>query len=221
MVLGKLDSGAQRLVMVLCLPLIDGVFATLLVTGAVDTFSNVIVVALTIFTGAGALAVLYSHAESKADARRMTLQAAPLLILGAVAVALVAPIFETLFYVNRLQYAAALIVLVIAAQFLQLDIANKFSPHAVLLTGLVLSLKNPEALAFSFAYVTPALVTAAVAVAGLYAAASIDPDRLSIGYMQKGGAVVLVLIALSLFGLNIPSELTLGVFGTSVAAALR
>lgn len=221
MVLGELDSGAQRLVMVLCLPLIDGVFATLLVTGAVNTFSNIIVVALTIFTGAGALAVLYSHAETKAEARRLTVQAAPMLILGALAVALIAPVFEELFHVNRLQYAAALIVLVIAANFLEIDMAEKFSPHAILLTGLVLSVQNPGALTLSFAYVTPALITALVASAGLYAAASINPDRLSLGYVQKGGAVVLVLIGLSLFGLNIPSELTLGVFGGSIAAALR
>lgn len=221
MVLGELDSGAQRLVMVLCLPLIDGVFATLLVTGAIETFSNFILVGLTIFTGAGALAVLYAHAETTKEARRLALQAAPVLILGAFVVALVAPVFAELFHVNRLQYAAALVVLVIAANFLDLQFAEKLSPHAILLTGFVLSVKNPEALTLSFAYVSPALITAAVASVGLYAAANINPDRLSLGYLQKGGAVVLVLIALSLFGLNIPSELTLGVFGGSVVAALR
>lgn len=221
MVLGELDSGAQRLMVVLCLPLIDGVFATLLVTGTVNTFSNVILVGLTIFTGAGALAVLYAHAETTKEARHLVTQVAPILLAGALIVALIAPVFAELFHVNRLQYAAALVVLVIAAKLLEVDVADKFSPHAVLLTGFVLSLRNPEALTLSLSYVGPAFVTALVAVTGLYAAASINPNRLSLGYIQKGGAVVLMLIALSLFGLNIPSELTLGVFGTSVVAALR
>ncbi|MFB6077340.1 MAG: hypothetical protein ABEK12_04385, partial [Candidatus Nanohaloarchaea archaeon] len=64
MVLDHLDDGAQRLVLVLCLPLVDGVFATLLVTGALKTFADVVAVALTIFAGAGSLAVLYSHAAT-------------------------------------------------------------------------------------------------------------------------------------------------------------
>lgn len=221
MVLDELDEGAQRLVMVLCLPLIDGVFATLLVTGAVGTFSNIVVVALTIFTGAGALAVLYSHSASTAEARRMVRQASGILILGAAAVALIAPVFEQLFHVSRLQYAAALMILVIAAKLLDVRYAEKLSTHAILLTGFVLSVKNPEALTLSLTYLGPALLTASIAVIGLYTAAHLNPERISIGYMQKGGAVVLVLIALSLFGLNIPSELTLGVFGTSVAAALK
>ncbi len=216
----RLDDGAQRLMMVLCLPLVDGVFAMLLITGAVATFSNIVVVALTIFTGAGALAVLYSHAESREHARSMVKQVAPILLAGTVVVALVAPVFADLFHVNRLQYAAALVVLVIAAQLLDLTYADKFSPHAVILTGFVLSLKNPAAITFSLAYLAPALITAAIALTGLYLAASLNPDRLNLVYVQNGGALVLVLVALSLFGLNIPSELTLTVLGGSLAAAL-
>lgn len=221
MVLGELDDGAQRLVMVLCLPLIDGVFATLLVTGAVNTFSNIIVVALTIFTGAGALAVLYSHSESRQEARSMVRQAAVVLLIGAGLIAVVAPVFQELFYVERLRYAAALVILVIAAKFLDLNLAEKFSTHGILLTGFVLSVRNPEALTFSLTYLWPAVFTAAVASIGLYIAASINPERISLGYMRKGGAAVLMLVALSLFGLNIPSELSLAVFGGSILAALK
>lgn len=216
----RLNEGAQRLALVLCLPLIDGVFATLLITGAVATFSNIVVVALTIFTGAGALAVLYSHAESKAHARRMVRQVTPILLTGTVIVALIAPVFQDLFHVYRLQYAAALVVLAIAAQLLGLRYADKFSPHAIVLTGFVLSLKNPGAVTYSLTYLAPALITAAIALTGLYLAAGLDPARINLAYVQKGGALVLILIALSLFGLNVPSELTLTVLGGSIAAAL-
>ncbi len=216
----RLNDGAQRLALVLCLPLIDGVFATLLVTGAVNTFSNIVVVALTIFTGAGALAVLYSHAETTTDAKQLVKQVAPILVTGVVGVALVAPVFADLFHVSRLQTAAALVVLVIAAQLLELPYASTFSPHAIVLTGFVLSVKNPEAVTLSTAYLPSALATAAIAVAGLYLAAHLNPERISLTYIQKGGAIVLILIALSLFGLNIPSQLTLTVLGGSFAAAL-
>jgi hypothetical protein len=35
------EEGSRRLLFILCLPFLDGVFATLLVTGAVETFSQV------------------------------------------------------------------------------------------------------------------------------------------------------------------------------------
>lgn len=210
------DEGVQRLVFILCLPLIDGVFATLLVTGAVETFSAVVAVALTIFAGAGSLAVLYTHAESRADARRMVRQAAPVLIAGAALVALVAPAFEQLFYTGRLQYAAGLVILVIAAQLSGIRFAERFSTPAVILTGLVLSVQNPDALRFSLTYVAPALGTTTVALTALYLAAYIPHDRLSLRYVRRGGAFALTTVALSQFGVQIPS----GVGVAGLAAAL-
>ncbi len=219
MVLDEYNDGAKRLVVVLCLPLVDGVFATLLVTGAIETFSDVVAIALTVFTGAGALAVLYSHAETRREARRIVMQAAPVLVVGAVAVALVAPAFEQAFHVHRLQYAAGLALLVIAAQLADLPASGKLSTAGILLTGFVLSVKNPEALRFSLAYVAPALVTAAVAVVGLYAATYLNAEQLTLGYVRRGGAAAVLTIALSQFGMRVPSEVGLAVFTGSLLVA--
>lgn len=216
-----LDEDTKRLVTILCLPLVDGVFATLLVTGTINTFSDVVSVALTIFTGAGALAVLYSSAETKREAKRMVLQAAPLLMLGALAVSLVAPVFEQLFYVERLRYAAGLALLTIALHMFEVDLAEKMSIPAIILTGMVLSIKNPGAMAFSLEYVAPALLTSLTAVTALYAASFVSQERMTLSYIKRGGGIVLVLIAMSQFGYEMPSELGLAVFGLSVVVSLR
>ncbi|MFB6077341.1 MAG: DUF5794 domain-containing protein, partial [Candidatus Nanohaloarchaea archaeon] len=150
-------------------------------------------------------------------ARRMVLQAAPVLLVGVFVVALVAPVFADVFAVSRLRLAAGLALLVIAGQLADIDLADRFTVPAVILTGLVVSINQPGALAVSFRYVLPALAAATVALLGLYGAASLHTDRLDLRYIRSGGAVVLCTIALSQFGLHVPSELGLAVFALSVA----
>ncbi|MFB6166958.1 MAG: DUF5794 domain-containing protein [Candidatus Nanohaloarchaea archaeon] len=219
--LSAFDADTRRLVFILCLPLIDGVFATLLVTGAVQTFSDILAVALTIFTGAGALAVLYSSADSFGEAAGMVTKAAPVLLLGAAVVAMTAPIYEQLFYVERLRYAAGIALLVIAADMLDLEVVEYFPVPAVLVTGMAVSLRNPGALEFTLAYLQPALLTALASIAGLYVAATLASRDLDLGYVRRGGSAVLFIIGLSQFGLQLPSGLGLAVFAASVAASLR
>jgi hypothetical protein len=215
------DARARKLVLILCLPLVDGVFATLLVSGAVETFSDVIAVSLTIFTGAGALAVLYSATDTRKQARKTVKQAVPVLLLGALLVSLIAPVYEQLFYVGRMQTVAGLALLVISLKMLEVDLAEKFSVPAVILTGLVLSVKNPGALAVTLQYVAPALATASSASLALYLASFLDRELLDLEYIRKGGGLVLGIIALSLFGVETPSNLALTVFAASLVYSYR
>lgn len=221
MVLDFLDDGAQRLLLVLCLPLVDGVFATLLVTGAIQTFSDVVNVALTIFSGAGALAVLYSSASSGREARSMVKQVTPFLLGGALLISLIAPVFASVFYMERLKYATGLAIIAIAAHILELNHAEKFPVPAIVVTGLVVSVRSPAAAAPSLQYVVPAMGTALMALAVLYAASLVDIERMDLDYIRRGGAMVLCLIGLSQFGLAVPSELGLAVLALSVFASLR
>lgn len=216
-----LNGDARRLAFILCLPLVDGVFATMLVSGTVDTFSSIVSVALTVFTGAGALAVLYSSTGSSREIRRMVFQVAPVLIAGALAVSLIAPVFEQVVYVSRMRYAAGLALLVIALDISDFGIAEKLSVPAVILTGLVLSVRNLSAVSMSMEYVAPAVLTASVAVLGLYAASFVNPERIDLGYIRRGAAVVLAIISLSMFGLPVPSGLSLTVFAVSIVASIR
>ncbi|WP_414837726.1 DUF5794 domain-containing protein [Candidatus Nanosalina sp. VS9-1] len=215
------DEDTRRLVTVLCLPLIDGVFATLLVSGAVSTFSDIIAVSLTIFTGAGALAVLYSTSETVEEAKRTVAKAAPVLVAGALVTSLVAPVFEQIFYIEMMRTVAGLALLSIALNMLGMEKAKLFPVPAIILTGAVLSIKSPQALALTASYIVPALLTSLSAVAALYLAAYVDSSSLNLHYIRRGGAAVLTLIALSQFGLQIPSNLGLAVFGASVIVSYR
>jgi hypothetical protein len=191
------------------------------VTGAVQTFSEILTVALTIFTGAGALAILYSESGSREEAQKMVKQVAPYLVSGALIVALVAPVFEQIFYLSRLRYAAAIAVLVIALKISEVDIAEKFTVPSIIVTGMALSLKQPASIAITSGYVAPALLTVATALLVLYAATYLDPERLNLDIIRGAGTLVLILVSLSLLGLNIPSHLSLAVLSTAVAAASR
>lgn len=215
------DEDARELIFILCLPLVDGVFATLLVTGAIETFSDMVAISLTVFTGAGALAVLYSGSDCREDARRMVRQAAPYLIIGAVMVSLVAPIFEQIFHIQRLRYAAGLALITIAANMGGVKYAEKLSVSSVLLTGVVISIKNPGSLAFSLEYVFPALATSSLALLALYGASRIDISRMNLDYINKAGAIVLTSIALSMYGLNVPSKFGLTVLVVALAVSYR
>lgn len=215
------DSGAQRLLFVLALPLVDGVFATLLVTGAVQTFSEIMTVALTIFTGAGALAVLYSESKDRLEAQKMVRKVTPYLITGTLLVSLVAPVFEHLFYLSRLRFAAAIAVAVIALKISEVSIAEKFTVPSIIFTGMMLSLKQPASLQLTLSYVVPALTTVAVALGVLYLATYLDPERLNLDIIKKSGSLVLILISLSLIGLNVPSNLGLLVMSMSIVVAAR
>lgn len=216
-----LDDSSRKLAFILCLPLIDGVFATLLVTGAVNTFSQMLNIAITIFTGAGALAVLYSEASNKKEAVQMVNNVIPVLLAGVIAVALIAPIFEQLFRTELLKYAAGLAISSIALQLADIEIAERIPPTAVILTGLLLSYQGPVNLVLTLEYVIPALSTALIAITGLYLATGLKKYGMNIQYIRYGGSAVLGIIAMSLFGLNVPENIGPFVFMVSVLVSLR
>lgn len=215
------DDGSRELAFILCLPLIDGVFATLLVTGAVSTFSQMINVAVTIFAGAGALAVLYSESESRQEAIQMINNVMPIVLTGALIVALIAPIFQNLFATELLKYAAALAVISISLQLAEIDIGDRLPPTAIILTGLILSYQGISSFTLTLAYVQPALVTVALASIGLYMATLLKKYSMNLTYVRYGGSVVLLLIGLSLLGLNIPQEAGPLLFGAAILMSLK
>lgn len=216
-----LDDGSKKLAFILCLPLIDGVFATLLVTGALNTFSQMLNIAVTIFTGAGALAVLYSEASDRQEAVHMINQVIPILLVGVLAVSLVAPVFEQLFRTQLLKYAAGIAILSIALQLADIDLADRIPPTAVILTGLVLSFQGSVELVFTTEYILPAILTAGLAVIGLYIATGLKRYSMDLQYIRYGGSMILVIIALSLFGIEVPQNVGPVLFMISIIASIK
>ncbi len=216
-----LDDSSRKLAFMLCLPLIDGVFATLLVTGAINTFSQMINVAVTVFAGAGALAVLYSETETRKEALEMINSVMPVVLGGALVVALVAPVFESMFQTALLKYAAALAVASIGLQLADIEIAERVPPTAVILTGLVLSYQGVTGLNFTLIYIGPAVLTVSFAAIGLYLSTYLKKYSMNLDYVRYGGSLVLMIISLSMIGIQIPSSLGPLVFGTSIAVSIK
>jgi hypothetical protein len=200
---------------------VDGVFATLLVSGAVKTFSDIVAVSLTIFAGAGALATLYSESDGVKEARVMVLKVMPFLVAGALMVSLIAPVFGELFYVSRMETVAALVLLSIGLQMIGIEKAHILSVPAILLTGALVSLRNPGAVGIELTYVAPAVLTALLASVVLYAASGVNREALNLDTVRYGAGIVLLMLSASQFGLEVPSSLSLVVFGTSLAASHR
>ena len=202
------------------LPLVDGVFATMLVSGYLQRFTSILNTAFTIFPGAGALAVLYSEAETSQEAREMVKTVTPYLLVAGILIGLIAPSFSQLFNIQSLQYATGLAILVIALQIAEIDIAETLSVPAVILTGLVLSLKQPSNIQITLQYILPALATLSIACGGLYLLAGLE-NRINVATVRKGGILVLTTISASLFGLSIPSETGLVVLTGSIIISLK
>lgn len=214
------DQGTQQLVYILCLPLIDGVFASMLVSGAITTFSDIVAASLTLFSGAGALAVLYSNSENVSEARRSVLRAAPVLVIGSVLVGLIAPIYAEVFKISLLKYATGLALLSIAADIADLGVAEKIPPHAVIITGMMLSLQTPASINLTVSYLPEAGMTSLIALVSLYAASSLKRYDLNLRMVRIGGASALAIIATSMFS-SVPSEPSLLVLGVSFAASMK
>ena len=215
------DEDTRRLITILSLPLIDGVFPTLLVSGALATFSDLLMVSLTIFAGAGALAILYSSSENSREARRMVLKSAPVLVTGAVVVSLIAPVFEQMFSVAMMQTVAGLALLSIALNMFGVEKASNFPVPAIILTGLMLSYRGPESIVFTLEYLQPAVITSLMAVSALYIASSIDHSLLNIDTIKTGGATVIALIAFSQLGVPVPENTPLFVLASSLLVSYR
>lgn len=214
------DEGTRQLVYILCLPLVDGVFASLLVSGAITTFSELMATSLTVFSGAGALAVLYSNSENASEAKSMVVKTAPFLIGGAFVVGLVAPIYAEMFNLSLLKYATGLTLMAIAAQIVDLPYSDLVPPQAVILTGMVLSLKKPSAFRFGFSYLPEAIVTVSVSLLVLYAASCLSRLDLNMKYIRMGGASALTVLGLSIF-VQVPSNSSLVLMAFSFLASLR
>lgn len=190
----------------MCLPLVDGVFVTMLVGGSLQSLSDIFSIALTIFAGAGALAVLYSTTEDSREARLTVLKATPILALGALLVSLIAPVYSQLVNVQMMEQVAGLALLVIAGKMYGIDSFENISVPVIVVTGVILSFQSPSSLVLTLLYVQDALLTAMTASAVLIGATFVDRDLIRLSAFRKGASAVLVSLALPMFGLNLPSN---------------
>lgn len=214
------DPDTRRLCYMLLLPLFDGVFATLLISGYTQSVTGILNVAFTVFAGAGALTVIYSEAETRENARKMVLKVSPVLLIAGALTGILAPAFESFLHLETLKIISGLAVAAIALQIADVKYSEKIPVPLLILFGMAISLQPTSNLIITLEYIIPSLATISIALTGLYIASGLE-NYVNIDYMRKGGVAVLLLISASLLGANIPSEVGLAMLAVSLGASIR
>ena len=222
-------GGATRLLAtVMLLPLLDGVFAAIVLAGGLTTVTGILEVGLLIFGGSATLAVILAEMDGDPkDVATSILLVGAVVVTGAVVVAALAPTIRSILRLGVFERFAAIIILAIAARTASSRVGEWLPrPSIILVLGLVASLDLDG---FSLVVQTePELMFRAAAAAGvgvcfaLVAALgapwlrnAVDIDR-----FRFGSAVALGVLPLGILGL-VPGDppIALAVLGVTTILA--
>ncbi|WP_207589005.1 DUF5794 domain-containing protein [Halomontanus rarus] len=200
---------ARLLAMVMGLPLIDGVFAALVLSGALDDPVGAIQVGLLIFGGSATVAVILADMDGspREQAKIVLGVGIPLILLAAVQAAL-APALDSILDIVIFERFAALVIMAIAAKTASATIGDYLpSPGVIIALGLVASidLAGAElAVLHDPGLVINATGAAVVGVAFALSIALLGPylrEYMDIDRFRFGSAVALGLLPLAILGM--------------------
>lgn len=207
-------GGATRLLAtVMMLPLLDGVFAAVVLAGGLTTVTGIVEVGLLVFGGSATLAVILAEMEGRPkDVVKPILGVGSLVIAGAIVVAALAPTIQSVLNPAVFERFAAIIILAIAGRTASARIGEWLPrPSMILVIGLVASV---DLAGFSLVIQTePGLILRAAASAGVGVAFALGAavsapwlrNAVDIDRFRFGSAVALGVLPLSLFGV-IPGD---------------
>ncbi len=226
----RVGEGTRLLGTVMALPLLDGIFAALVLAGAVSSLLGMLEVGLLIFGGSATLAVVLVEMDgSRRERVRNVLLVGAFIVPVAALQAAIAPTIESLVDLEIFKRFAALVILAIAAKTASATIGEYLpSPAVIIGLGLVASFQ-PNGLEFGYVaepiyvvYGTGAAIVGvgfalAVAVFGPWLRGNVDLDR-----FRFGSAVALGVLPLSILSIGpIPSDapIALAVLGLTALLA--
>jgi hypothetical protein len=132
----QVGEGTRLLATVMALPLLDGIFAALVLAGAVSTVLGMLEVGLLIFGGSATLAVVLVDMEgSRAEQVRNVLLVGSLVVPVAALQAAVAPTIASVLEMPIFERFAALVILAIAAKTASPTI-GAYLPRPSVISGL-------------------------------------------------------------------------------------
>ena len=224
----QVGDGAKLLAIVMCLPLVDGLFPAIVLAGGLDSITGILEVGLLIFGGSATVAVIIAEMEGKPRQQaKIVLGVGTLLMAGAVVEAALAPTIAELLNLAVFERFAAVVILAIAAKTGSASIGEYLPRPAVIVTlGLVASI-DPAGATFTL-QVNPELMLRALAASGTGVAfaltvALLGPrlrNAVDLDRFRFGSAVALGVLPLSVFGVlpgNAP--LALAVLGVTAILA--
>jgi len=223
----RVSNSTRLLAVVMCLPLVDGVFVAVVLGGALDTISGIVEVGLLIFGGSAMVAVILAEMdETPREQAKIVLGVGAVVVAGAAIQAALAPTLGSVLNVVIFERFAALIILAVAASTASARVDEYLpGPGLIIVFGLVASLSPANA---TLALETdPALIARAVAAAGVgvtfaLAVALISPwlrNAVELDRFRFGSAVALGVLALTVVGV-VPSQAPVALIVLGVTALL-
>lgn len=202
------DSDASLLALVMGLPLIDGIFPALVLSGALDDPFSAIQVGLLIFGGSATVAVILAEMDGdpRTQMRVVLTVGIPLIVIAATQAA-VAPAIESVLNLEIFKRFAALVVAAIAAKTASATVGEYLpSPGVIVGLGLVASL-DPTGARLALLtdpwLVLNATIAAVVGVTFALVLAAFGPvlrTHVDVDRFRFGCALALGLLPLSLLG---------------------
>lgn len=221
----QVGGDVRLLATVMALPLVDGIFAALVLAGALDTIGGILQVGLLVFGGSATLAVVLVEMESDRRDRIRSISIVGIALIALAGMeAAVAPTIESFLDLLVFERFAALVLLAVAAKTVSARIGEYLPRPAVIVgLGLIASIR-PESAAVVIT-VDPALIVRAGAAAGvgvvfalsIAALAPILYEWVDVDRFRFGSAIALGTLAVSLLGL-VPGNAPLAVL--AIAALL-
>ncbi len=220
-------GGATRLLAtVMGLPLVDGIFAAVVLAGMLSTVGGVLQVGLLIFAGSATVAVILAELEGdRGETLRSVAAVGALLVVGAGVEAAVAPTIESALRLPIFERFAALVVLAVAAKTASARVGDLLPRPAVIVgLGLVASLDFADlsvAVTLDPGLVVRAMAAAGVGVAFALAVAALAPTlrrSLDLDRFRFGSAVALGTLPLALLGF-VPGNAPLAVLVVTAVLA--
>ena len=202
----RVGEGTRLLATVMALPLLDGIFAALVLAGAVSSVLGMVEVGLLIFGGSATVAVVLAEMEgSRRDRVRNILLVGVVVIPLAAVQAAVAPTIESMLSMEIFKRFAALVILAVAAKTASATVGEYLPGAAVIIAlGLVASFR-PNGFEIAFVseptYVLYGTGAAAIGVGFALAVALLGPwlrGNVDIDRFRFGSAVALGVLPLTI-----------------------
>lgn len=213
---------------VMLLPLIDGIFPALVLTGALDSVAGIVMVGLLIFSGSATFAVVLAEFDgsTRECARTVLLIGVPLILLAGIEAAL-APALQSLLDLVIFERFAALVILAVAASTASARVGAYLPRPGVIVALGVLASVEPASveLAFvtDFGLVVRAVAAAVVGVGATLIVALAAPTLrqwVDLDRFRFGSAVALGLFPLSILGLPFGEFAPLGALALTALFAI-
>jgi hypothetical protein len=205
----QVGDATKLLAVVMCLPLVDGLFPALVLAGALDSVTGILEVGLLVFGGSAMVAVILAEMDdSPRQQARIVLGVGAVVIVVAVVEAALAPTLAGVLNLAIFERFAGVVILAVAASTASARI-GEFLPRPAIIVALGLVASVDTSGAALVVDARPELMLRAAAAAGVGVAfalvvALVSPwlrNAVDLDRFRFGSAVALGVLALSIYGL--------------------